>query len=82
MPTNEANTISNAFCNYFTNSGQQCASTIGQATTRYSNYLKVNYQNSLFLIPTTPGDIIAIISSFESKTSSGHDAYLPNWLRT
>ena len=73
IPTNDANTISNAFCNYFTNIGQQCASTIGQATTRSSNFLKVNYQNSLFLIPTTPYDIIAIISSFKSKTSSGHD---------
>ena len=73
IPTNDANTISNAFCNYFTNIGQQCASTIGQATTRSSNYLEGNYQNSLFMIPTTPGDIIAIISSFKSKTSSGHD---------
>ena len=60
-------------CNYFTNIGQQCASTIGQATTRSSNYLKGNYKNSLFLIPTTPGDIIAIISCFKSKPSSGHD---------
>ena len=58
---------------YFTNIGQQCASTIGQATTRSSNYLKGNYKNSLFLIPTTPGDIIAIISCFKSKASSGHD---------
>ena len=73
VPTNDANTISNSFCNYFTNIGQQCASTIGQATTRSSNYLKGNYKNSLFLIPTTPGDIIAIISCFKSKASSGHD---------
>ena len=73
IPTNDANTISNAFCNYFTNIGQQCASTIGQATTRSSNYLEGNYQNYLFMILTTPGDIIAIISSFKSKTSSGHD---------
>ena len=51
----------------------KCASTIGQATTRSSNYLKGNYKNSLFLIPTTPGDIIAIISCFKSKASSGHD---------
>ena len=71
--TNDANTISNAFCNYFTNIGQQCASTFGLATTRSSNYLEGNYQNSLFMSPTTPGDIIAIISSFKSKTSSGHD---------
>ena len=56
-----------------TNIGQQCASTIGHSTTRSSNYLKGNYQNSLFLIPTTPGDIIAIISSFKSNASSGHD---------
>ena len=65
IPTNDANKISNAFYNYFTNIGQQCASTIGQATTRSSNYLKGNYQNSLFLIPNSPGDIIAIISNFK-----------------
>ena len=73
IPTNDANDISNAFCSYFTNIGQQCASTIGQATSHSSNYLKGNYQNSFFLIPTTPGDIITIISSFKSKASSGHD---------
>ena len=65
--------ICNAFCSYFTNAGQQCASSIGQATTHSSSYLKGNYQNSLFLTPTTPGDTIAIISSFKSKASSGHD---------
>ena len=59
--TNDANDISNAFCSYFTNIGQQCASTIGQATSHSSNYLRGNYQNSFFLIPNTPGDIIIII---------------------
>ena len=73
IPTNDANEISNAFCSYFSNVGRQCASSIGQATTHSSSYLKGNYQNSLFLTPTTPGDIIAIISSFKSKASSGHD---------
>ena len=73
IPNNDANDICNAFCSYFTNIEQQCASTIGQATSHSSNYLKGNYQNSFFLIPTTPGDIIAIISSFKSKASSGHD---------
>ena len=73
IPTNDAKDINNAFCSYFTNIGEQFASTIGQATSHSSNYLKGNYQNSFFLIPTTPGDIIAIIISFKSKTSSGHD---------
>ena len=36
-------------------------------------HMKGNYQNSVFFIPTTPGDIIAIISSFKSNASSGHD---------
>ena len=35
--------------------------------------MKGNYENSLFLTATTPGDIIAIISSFKSKVSSGHE---------
>ena len=65
IPTIDANAICNAFFSYFTNIGQQYASTIGQATTHSSNYL--------FLIPTTPVDIIAIISSLKSKSSSGHD---------
>ena len=73
IPTNEANEICNAFCSCFTNVGQRCASSIGQATTHSSCYLKGNYQTFLFLTPTTPGDIIAIISSFKSKASSGHD---------
>ena len=46
---------------------------MGQATTHSSSYLKGNDQHSLFLIPTTPGEIIAIFSSFKSKVSSGHD---------
>ena len=73
IPTNDANEICNAFCSCFTNVGQQCASSIGQATTHSSSYLKGNYQNSLFLTPITPGEIIEIISSFKSKASSGHD---------
>ena len=70
---NDANEISNAFCSYFTNIGQQCSATIGQATAHSSNYLKGSYTNYLFLIPTTPDDIMAIISNLKSKSSSGHD---------
>ena len=29
IPNNDANGICNAFCSYFTNAGQQCASSIG-----------------------------------------------------
>ena len=46
IPTIDANEICNAFCSYFTNIGQQYASTIGQATTHSSNYLKGSYKNS------------------------------------
>ena len=44
-----------------------------QATTHSSNYLKGSYKNYLFFIPTTPDDIMAIISNLKSKSSSGHD---------
>ena len=47
IPTIDANEICNAFCSYFTNIGQQYASTIGQATTHSSNYFKGSYKNSL-----------------------------------
>ena len=49
IPTNDANEICNAFCSYFTNVGQQCASSIGQATTHSSSYLKGNYKKFSFL---------------------------------
>ena len=65
IQTNDANEISNAFCSYFTNIGQQCSATIDQATTHSSNYLKGSYTNYLFLIPTTPDDIMAIISNLK-----------------
>ena len=72
-PSNDKQLISNSFCDYFTNLGQKCASKIKTATTPFSNFLKGNHSNSLFLNPTTPEDIVAIICSLKSKRSSGHD---------
>ena len=40
--TNDSNEISTAFCAYFTNIGQHCASKIERAPTHFSNYLKPN----------------------------------------
>ena len=71
--TNYSNDISNAFCAYFTNIGQQCASKIERPPTHFSNYLIGNNKDALFLSPITPADILTIISNLKSKASSGHD---------
>ena len=71
--TNDSNEIYNAFCTYFTNIGQQCASKIERAPTHFSNYLIGNNKDSLFLSPITPADILTFISNLKSKASSDHD---------
>ena len=71
--TNDSNEIYNAFCTYFTNIGQQCASKIERAPIHFSNYLIGTNKYSLFLSPITPADILTIISNLKSKASSGHN---------
>ena len=44
-------------------------------------YALINQCTNLFLIHTTPGDNIAIISCFKSKASSGHDGVSPKLVK-
>ena len=58
--TDDDREVSQSFCSYFTNIGQQCATSIGPSTKRVETFLNGNYQNSLFMHPSIPNDIVTI----------------------
>ena len=73
---NECNTslISEQFCDYFTNIGRQCAEAISKPKHGPTHYLRSDRINdSFYLLPTDPSEIINLLGSFKPKTSTGYD---------
>ena len=73
IQTEDKSKISNAFCSYFTDIGNQCAASIGPASKQFNEYLIGNCSKSLFLHPTDKRDVIRIINELKPKHSCGHD---------
>ena len=71
--TEDKSKISNAFCSYFTDIGNQYAASIGPSSKQFNEYLIGNCSKSLFLHPTDKRDIIRIINELKPKNSRGHD---------
>ena len=71
--TDDDREVSQSFCSYFTNIGQQCATSIGPSTKRFETFLNGSYQNSLFMHPSIPNDIPTFINNLKSQRSCGHD---------
>ena len=67
--------ISNELATYFVNVGPKYANAIKKSDKNISDYLKKikRNKNSIFLSPTTPVEIINLISNLPNKTSSGFD---------
>ena len=67
--------ISNELATYFANVGPKYANAIKKPDKNISDYLKKikRNENSIFLSPTTPVEIIKLISNLPNKTSSGFD---------
>ena len=67
--------ISNELATYFVNVGPKYANAIKKPDKNISDYLKKikRNENSIFLSPTTPVEIIKLISNLPNKTSSGYD---------
>ena len=61
------------FNDYFVSIGSRLASLIPDSTTAFSNYLNAPNPNSIVFHPTTANEILAIVSNFKSKWSSGVD---------
>ena len=66
--------ITQKFCEYFSNIGRKYASEIPPSTKPFHQYLsKPPVTNSLFMAPTDPSEIVSILKSMKSKSSTGHD---------
>ena len=79
--TNAAS-ISNKFCDYFTEVGAKCAAQIPMSNTHYTQYLGRPHSRSIYLDPVTPGDIINIMNKMKGKSSTGHDSISSKLLKS
>ena len=61
------------FNKFFANIGYNISENVPLPTTSYHNYLNQLHNNSMFLDPITPNDIIETVSKFKNKNSQGHD---------
>ena len=66
-------TIADKFCQYFAEIGPEFASKIPQPSKLFHSHLKQAKQNSFFMKPTDPNEILKIIMSLKPKNSTGHD---------
>jgi len=79
MKDNRGNTINNPqliankFNEFFTNIGPSLAIKTPHSTVDHKSYLSGSFSDSFFASPTTPDDIINIVSSLKSSNSEGVD---------
>lgn len=62
--------VANKFNDYFINVAQNLASKLGEANTKYQDYLKNPNKSSFFLYETDPGEILGLIRQLELNKSS------------
>ena len=77
--------ISDNFCKFFTTIGPTSARKINKSQTSYDIYLNSNkqpLQNSIFLAPTDPVEILTILENIKAKNSSGHDGITSKFLKS
>ncbi len=65
--------VSNAFCQYFSNIGQNFSRKIGPSSKAFSEYLPKECDATIFLAPTSAIEIEKTVSKFRPKKSSGYD---------
>ena len=77
----DSKTISNQFNDYFVNIGNSLAEKIQPTNRNFSDYLRGNYVNSLFLNPTNEDEIDRIIMNFKDS-ASGWDDIAPKVIKS
>ncbi len=65
--------ISNEFCKYFSDVGNQFAAKIPKPSKQFDKHLLQRNNNSLFMYPSSPDEIQKIIATLKPKNSFGHD---------
>ncbi len=71
--TEDPQIISDDFCKFYSQVGKKYASKIDPPQKRFSEYMAPPCNSSIFFTPTTPKEIIKIVSKLKSKSSAGHD---------
>lgn len=78
---NNPQLIANTFNEFFTNIGPSFAIKTPHSTVDYKSYLSGSFSDSFFSSPTTPDDIINIVSSLKSSNSEGVDGVNVNVIK-
>ena len=65
--------IADNFNDFFTNVGSNLAKTIPNSTTSMYSYLRSSPSSSFSIFPTSPDEIVRVVSNFPNKCSSGFD---------
>ena len=65
--------IANRFCNYFSNIGPNLANKIPRTNVSHLSFLHGNFQDSIFIDPTTDQEIIRIANNLKSTNTCGYD---------
>ena len=68
---NNPQLIANKFNEFFTNIGPSRSTKIPHSTVDHKSYLSGSFSDSFFASPTTPDEIINIVSSLKSSNSEG-----------
>ena len=77
--TKDPKTIADNLCQYFAEIGPEFASKISQPSKLFHSHLKQAEQNSLFMKPTDPNEILKIIMSLKPKNSTVMMVSLQNY---
>jgi hypothetical protein len=79
--SSEPKTIAQNFCNYFTDAGPNLAKNIPMGKHLPEHYMKGSFPNSFYLTPTDQDEVIKVISSLKTSSSSGHDDISSTWAK-
>ena len=63
----ESDEIATTLINYFTNIGQKLANKVDPVPGSYLVYIKASVDNIMYVIPTTPDEILKIYSILKSE---------------
>ena len=69
--TSEPDQVANSFNNHFSTVADKIRNKIIFSSKHFSSYLKKRNENSLFMTPTSPQEIINVIESLNTKKSNG-----------
>ena len=69
--------ISEAFCTFFSQIGPDLAGRVRGTHRSFRDYLGPASSGSLFMNPTTPGEVEKICLGLDSSKGPGHDGFSP-----